>query len=175
MPAHPKNTASPGVCTVRAPALPPCRVLPRSASRALQDFPQALAAPLDEASPFSQQRGHFRGGSSFSISISKIFVVVSPEGSVLISTFSRRSDDPEALDPDASGGSDPALYTPLMVGNFCACGVPRLDIGRGQPLGRLRKIIEKRLSCWKCMMMITVQRLNWWKCMMMIAVQRLSR
>ena len=77
-----------------------------------------------------------------------MFVVVSPEGSVLISTFSRRSGDPETLDPDASGGSDlvgggPAVYTPLMVGNFATCGggiagLPRLDIGRGQPLGRLR-------------------------------------
>ena len=91
------------------------------------------------------ERGHFRGGSS--LSISKIFVVVSPEGSVLISTFSRRSGDPETLDPDASGGSDvgggPAVYTPLMVGNVAPCGggiagLPRLDIGRGQPLGRLR-------------------------------------
>ena len=129
------------------------------------------------------ERGQFRGGSS--LSILKNFMVVSPEGSILISTFSRRSGDPETLDPDASGGSDlagggPAVYTPLMVGNFAPCGggiagLPRLDIGRGQPLGRLRITIEKRLSCWKCMMMITVQRLNCWKCMMMIAVQRLSR
>ena len=114
-----------------------------------------------------------------------MFVVVSPEDPVLISTFSRRSGDPETLGPDASDSSDlagggPTVYTPLMVGNFAPCGggiagLPRLDIGRGQPLGRLRITIEKRLSCWKCMMMITVQRLNCWKCMMMIAVQRLSR
>ena len=77
-----------------------------------------------------------------------MFVVVSPGGSVLIWTFTHESGDPETLDLDASGGSELAggglaVYTPLMVVNFAPCGggiagLPRLDIGRGQPQGRLR-------------------------------------